>query len=337
MIQWWNRVEFLNPQWFWLLLIIPFLAAYYWWQGRQDNATVKISSLQGFESGTSWLARLRPLLYVLRLLAIALLIVAMARPQTTDTTTKVSTTEGIDIVLAIDVSASMLAKDLKPDRLEATKEVALDFIKGRPTDRIGVVVYAGESYTKTPITTDQSITVRAVEDIEYDNVLQNGTAIGMGLATAVNRLKESESESKVIILMTDGVNNSGFIDPKIASELAVEYGIKVYTIGIGTNGNAYSPVSIKADGSFRFALTPVEIDEQLMKEIASSTGGTYYRATNNKKLAQIYQEIDQLEKTEVEEFKFTDVQEKFRPLVLLALALLSMEMLLRYTLFRTAA
>jgi Ca-activated chloride channel family protein len=231
----------------------------------------------------------------------------------------------------------MLAQDLKPDRLEATKRVAREFIEGRTSDRIGVVVYAAESYTKTPITTDQNITLRAVDGIEYSNVLENGTAIGMGLATSVNRLKESTSDSKVIILMTDGVNNAGFIDPKIASELAVEFGIKVYTIGIGTNGNAPSPVAQNPNGTFRFAMAPVEIDEGLMKQIAADTGGKYYRATNNTKLKEIYEEIDQLEKTEIEEFKFYNVQEGFRILVLIALGLLGLEMLLRYTIFRTAA
>jgi len=338
MMQWWNKMEFVDPEFFWLLLLLPLIIGYYIWQGKKQNADVRISSLKGFEGSDSLLARFRPVLLVLRLLALALIIVGLARPQSTDVNTKTSTTEGIDIVLAVDVSASMLAQDLKPDRLEATKRVAEEFIKGRPSDRIGVVVYAAESYTKTPITTDQSITLRAVESIEYSSVLENGTAIGMGLATSVNRLKESTSDSKVIILMTDGVNNSGFIDPKIASELAVEFGIKVYTIGIGTNGNAPSPVGQNpVTGEFRFAMAPVEIDEALMKQIAADTGGKYYRATNNTKLKEIYEEIDQLEKTEIEEFKFYNVQEGFRILVLIALGLLGLEMLLRYTLFRTAA
>jgi Ca-activated chloride channel family protein len=337
MIEWWNKMEFVDPQMFWLLLLLPLIIGYYIWQGKKQNADVRISSLKGFEGSDSLLARLRPVLLVLRLLALAFIIVGLARPQSTDVNTKTSTTEGIDIVIAVDVSASMLAQDLKPDRLEATKRVAREFIEGRTSDRIGVVVYAAESYTKTPITTDQNITLRAVDGIEYSNVLENGTAIGMGLATAVNRLKESTSDSKVIILMTDGVNNAGFIDPKIASELAVEFGIKVYTIGIGTNGNAPSPVAQNPNGTFRFAMAPVEIDEGLMKQIAADTGGKYYRATNNTKLKEIYEEIDQLEKTEIEEFKFYNIQEMFRPLVLIALGLLGFEMLLRYTLFRTAA
>jgi Ca-activated chloride channel family protein len=337
MIEWWNKMEFVDPQMFWLLLLLPLIVGYYIWQGKKQNADVRISSLKGFEGSDSLLARFRPVLLVLRLLALALIIAGLARPQSTDVNTKTSTTEGIDIVIAVDVSASMLAQDLKPDRIEATKRVAREFIEGRTSDRIGVVVYAAESYTKTPITTDQNITLRAIDGIEYSNVLENGTAIGMGLATAVNRLKESTSDSKVIILMTDGVNNAGFIDPKIASELAVEFGIKVYTIGIGTNGNAPSPVAQNPNGTFRFAMAPVEIDEGLMKQIAADTGGKYYRATNNTKLKEIYEEIDQLEKTEIEEFKFYNVQEGFRILVLIALGLLGLEMLLRYTIFRTAA
>jgi len=337
MMNWFNSVEFLHPKMFWLLLVLPLAIAWYLWTYRRQQAQVQISSLKGFKAETSWLARLRPALFLLRLIALGLIITALARPQTTDVTTKTKKTEGIDIVLTVDVSASMLAKDLKPNRLKATKNVAADFIKGRPNDRIGVVVYAGESYTKTPITTDETISLRAINEIEFDGVLENGTAIGMGLATAVNRLKDSESLSKVIILMTDGVNNSGFIDPKIASELALEYEIKVYTIGIGTNGNAPSPVRPKIGGGFSYAMMPVEIDEPLLKQIATDTGGKYFRATNNNKLAAIYEEIDKLEKTEIEEFKFINTEEKYRILILLALGFIGLEMLLRYTVFRTIA
>lgn len=337
MITWWNNISFLNPNMFWLLLLLPVVIAWYIWTRKRNQAAVRISSLKGFEDTLSIWSRLRPLLFVLRLIAMALIITALARPQSIDVSTKTKTTKGIDIVLAIDVSASMLARDLKPDRLEATKKVAQDFVKGRPNDRIGVVVYAGESYTKTPITTDETISLRAINEIQFDGVLENGTAIGMGLATAVNRLKDSKALSKVIILMTDGVNNSGFLDPKIASELAVEYGIKVYTIGIGTNGNAPSPVQIIGKNRFRFAMMPVEIDEPLMKKIAADTGGKYYRANNNKKLKEIYAEIDQLEKTEVEEFKFVNKEEKYRILLLIALGLITFEKVLSYTLFRTIA
>jgi Ca-activated chloride channel family protein len=236
--------------------------------------------------------------------------------------------------MAIDVSASMLAKDLKPNRLEALKNVASEFIKGRPNDRIGLVEYAGESYTKTPITSDKAIVLRSLESIEYNTIIEGGTAIGMGLATAVNRLKDSKAKSKVIILLTDGVNNSGFIDPKIASELAVEYGIKAYTIGLGTNGMALSPVSM-LNGNFQYSRVQVEIDEELLQQIADDTGGKYFRATDNEKLAEIYGEINKLEKTDVEEFKFYNYQELYRPLVFLAGLLLLLEILLRVTVFRS--
>ncbi|MBT8259922.1 MAG: VWA domain-containing protein, partial [Bacteroidia bacterium] len=241
----------------------------------------------------------------------------------------------IDIIIAIDVSASMLAKDLKPNRLEALKNVAAEFINGRPNDRIGLVEYAGESYTKTPITSDKGIVLRSLKEIKYNNIIEGGTAIGMGLATAVNRIKDSEAKSKVIILLTDGVNNSGFIDPQTASELAVEYGVKTYTIGLGTNGMALSPIAMSRDGKFQYGRVQVEIDEDLLKEIANATGGKYFRATNNKKLKEIYKEIDKLEKTDVDEFKFYNYEEKFRPIVLLAGLFLLIELLLKFTIFRS--
>ena len=265
----------------------------------------------------------------------ALLITALARPRTVDVSTKTKTTRGIDIVMAIDVSASMLAKDLRPNRLEALKEVAAEFIKERPNDRIGLVEYAGESYTKTPITSDKAIVLRSLESIKYNTIIEGGTAIGMGLATSVNRLKDSKAKSKIIILLTDGVNNSGFIDPKIASELAVEYGIKTYTIGLGTNGMALTPMAILPNGNFQYGRAQVEIDEELLKEIAKVTGGNYFRATDNEKLAEIYDEINKLEKTEIEEFKYYNYEEKYRPLVLLAGMLLLLELLLRFTIFRS--
>ncbi len=330
-----DNFTFENPQFFWLLIILPIAIAWYFWKRDKQQAPLKISSIQGFKKHRSMLPYLRHGLFVLRLLALALLIVAMARPRTTDVSTKTTSTEGIDIVLAIDVSASMLARDLKPNRLEALKEVASEFIKGRPTDRIGLVQYAGESFTKTPITSDKAVVLSSLKDIDYSPVLVNGTAIGMGLATSVNRIKDSKALSKVIILLTDGVNNAGFIDPKIASELAVEYGIKVYTIGVGSNGMALSPIGILPNGNFQYGNQKVEIDEDLLKEIARTTGGKYFRATNNKKLEEIYEEIDSLEKTEVEEFKYYNYQENFRMLVLLAGFLLLMELFLRFTIFRS--
>jgi len=271
----------------------------------------------------------------LRLVALACIIVALARPRTVDVSTKTKKTRGIDIVMAIDVSASMLAKDLKPNRLEALKEVASEFIKGRPNDRIGIVEYAGEAYTKTPITSDKNIVLRSLNDIKYNTIIEGGTAIGMGLATAVNRLKDSKAKSKIIILLTDGVNNSGTINPKIASELAIEFGIKTYTIGLGSNGMALSPIALRPNGQFQYGRVQVEIDEVLLKEIAQVTGGKYFRATNNKKLEQIYDEINKLEKTEIEEFKYYNYQEKFRFFVYIAGLLLLLEFILRYTVFRS--
>ena len=328
-------IEFLNKEFFWLLLLLPLALLWYFFKNKQQTAELKISSLKGFKVTNSWLPKLKHLLFALRLLGLAFLIIALARPRTVDVSTKTKTTRGIDIVMAIDVSASMLAKDLKPNRLEALKKVASEFIKGRPNDRIGLVEYAGESYTKTPITSDKSIVLRSLRDIKYNNIIEGGTAIGMGLATSVNRLKDSKAKSKVIILLTDGVNNSGSINPKIASELAVEFGIKAYTIGIGTNGMALSPIGMKQNGQFQYGRVKVEIDETLLKEIAQVTGGKYFRATNNKKLVEIYDEINKLEKTEIEAFKFYNYEEKFRWFVWVAGILLLFELLMRITVFRS--
>lgn len=326
---------FEDPQFLWLLLLIPLALGWYIWKRHKQTAELRISSIKGFQAGPGFLGRLRPILIVLRLLVLALVVVALARPRSVDVSSRTSSTLGIDIVMAIDISASMLARDLEPNRLEATKEVAAEFVMNRPGDRIGLVVYAGEAFTKTPVTRDKSIVLNSLEDIEYNTILENGTAIGMGLATAVNRLKDSEAESKVIILLTDGMNNAGFIDPKIASELAVEFGIKTYTIGVGSNGTALSPVNILPNGNFQYARVPVEIDEALLKEIAETTGGRYFRATNKDKLEEIYEEIDELEKTEIEEFKYYNYEEQYRPLILLAGALLLFEILLRFTIFRS--
>ena len=328
-----ENISFANPQFFWLLLLLPVAMLWYFFKRREQTASLKMSSIKGFPKG-SILPKLKPALFVMRLLALAAIIVAMARPQTEDISTRTKTTKGIDIVMAIDVSSSMLAKDLKPYRLAALKKVAADFISERPNDRIGLVAYAGESYTKTPITSDKSIVLRALDEITYGQ-LNDGTAIGMGLATSVNRLKESKALSKVIILLTDGVNNSGFIEPQTAADLAVEFGIKTYTIGIGTNGNAMTPIAYNADGSFRYGMREVEIDESLLKSIAETTGGQYFRATDNEKLEAIYEEINKLEKTEVEEFKYYKYEERFRPWVYLAGVLLLLEWLARNTLFRS--
>lgn len=328
-------IEFANKELFWAFLVLPIAILWYVFKHKKQTAELSVSTIKGFQLTNSWLPKLKHLLFLLRLAAVALLITALARPQTVDVSTKTKTTRGIDIAMAIDVSASMLAKDLKPNRLEALKKVAAEFINGRPNDRIGLVEYAGESYTKTPITSDKSIVLRSLKEIEYNTIIEGGTAIGMGLATAVNRIKDSKAKSKVIILLTDGVNNSGFIDPNTASELAQEYGIKVYTIGLGTNGMALSPVAMGRDGKFQYGRVQVEIDEELLKDIAEITGGQYFRATNNKKLKEIYKEINKLEKTDVEEFKFYNYEEKYRPLILLAGLLLLLELVLRFTIFRS--
>ena len=327
-------IQFTHKTFFWLLIVIPVLILWYFYKHKKQTADLQISNLKGFEKKSTIWVLLKHFLFVLRIASICLIIIALARPQTVNVSSKTKTTRGIDIIMAIDVSASMLAKDLKPNRLEALKKVAGEFVNKRPNDRIGLVEYAGESYTRTPITSDKSIVLNSMKEIEYNTVITGGTAIGMGLATAVNRIKDSKAKSKIIILLTDGVNNSGFIEPKTASELAVEYGVKTYTIGLGSNRNALAPIAINPNGSFRFGLTKVEIDEKLLKEIANQTGGKYFRATDNKKLEEIYEEIDLLEKTEIEEFKYYNYEEKFKLLVLLALGLILIEFLLKNTLLR---
>ncbi len=330
-----ENFTFENPQWFWLFLLLPLAIAWYVWKRNKQTASIKMSSIQGFKIQQSLLPKMRHVLFAFRIIALALLITAMARPRTVDMSTHVKTTRGIDIIIALDVSASMLARDLEPNRLEAVKNVASDFIQHRPNDRIGLVVYAGESYTKTPLTSDKTLVLNSLHDLEYSGILQGGTAIGMGLATSVNNLKNSTAESKVAILLTDGMNNAGFIDPKIATELAVEFGIKVYTIGVGSNGMALSPVALLPNGQFQYGRTKVEMDEALMKEIAQSTGGKYFRATDNEKLKSIYKEINKLEKTKIEETKYYNYDEKFRSLVLLAGIFLLVEITFRLTLFRS--
>jgi Ca-activated chloride channel homolog len=330
-----EKVSFLNPEFFWLLLLIPVAIAWLFWKRKEQTATLKISSVKGFKNSKTLLVKLKPFLFVLRLLALCSLIIALARPRTVDVSSDTKTTKGVDIVMAIDLSSSMLAKDLKPNRMEALKEVATKFVENRPNDRIGIVVYAGEAYTKTPVTSDKAIVQEAIKDIKFDNVIQDGTAIGMGLSTAVNRLKDSKAKSKVIILLTDGVNNAGFIEPETASQIAKEFGIKVYTVGIGSNGMAQFPYAVAPNGDFIYKMMKVEIDEQLMKNIATNSGGKYFRATSNSKLESIYNEINKLETTEIEELKYYDFDEKFRPFVWIAGLLLLIEILLRNTIFKS--
>lgn len=328
-------IYFANPNYLWLLLVLPAALVWHFFTWKKKQPVLKMPSLSGFQGASSFWSKIVPFLYLIRLTAMALIVLAIARPQTVDVSTRTKTNKGIDIVMAIDVSSSMLAQDLKPDRLSALKRVAEAFVEDRMSDRIGLVLYAGESYTKTPITSDKSIVKGSLREITFQGLIEDGTAIGMGLATSVNRLKDSRAKSKIIILLTDGVNNSGFIDPKIATELAIEFGIKTYTIGLGSNGTALAPIGILPNGKFKYGMTKVEIDEALLKEIAQKTGGIYFRATDNKKLEEIYAEINKLEKTEIEEFKYYNYDEKYRILVLLALGLILIEWVGRNTLFKS--
>jgi len=333
----WNEtLEFTHPYWLGLLLLLPLL--YLWLKHIRGNDRPKMifsqaSALTGIKTYKNRLHRLVPWLL---LAATGLSIIALARPRTVGVSKHVSKTKGIDIILAVDVSASMLARDFKPNRLEALKKTAIEFVKHRPNDRIGLVLYAGEAFTKVPLTTDKNLLIRAINDIDFFKLfhqIDQGTAIGMGLATAVNRLKDSKAKSKVIILMTDGVNNTGAIDPETALELAKQFGIKVYTIGIGTNGVAPFPV-IYQNGQIRYENQPVEIDEQLLKKIARETGGKYYRATGNKELEKIYKEIDKLEKTVIHETRYYNYTELYRPVLGLALVLLLVVWLIRQVILR---
>ena len=330
-----DDIYFANPNYLWLLLILPVALAWHFFTWKKKQAVLKMPSLLWFQDVSSVWSKVYPFLFIMRLIAIGLIILAISRPQTVDISTRTKTNKGIDIVMAIDVSSSMLSQDLKPDRLTALKRVAETFVEDRVSDRIGLVVYAGESYTKTPITSDKSIVKSSLREISFQGLIEDGTAIGMGLATSVNRLKDSRAKSKIIILLTDGVNNSGFIDPKIATELAVEFGIKTYTIGLGSNGTALAPVGILPNGKFKYGLTKVEIDEELLKEIANETEGIYFRATDNKKLEEIYEVINKLEKTEIEEFKYYNYAEKYRTLVLMALSLIILEWIGKNTLFKS--
>jgi len=329
-----ENITFDNPEFLWLAVVLFVIILIDYKFKNVKNSSFSISSIKSLNT-KSFKVKLFPLLNVLRFTALFMLIVALARPQIIDVSIQTKKSRGIDIVIAVDVSSSMLAQDLKPNRLEALKEVAKEFVNDRINDRIGLVVYAGESYTKTPVTSDKSIIINSINEVIFDGVIEDGTAIGMGLATSVNRLKNSKAKSKVVILLTDGVNNSGFIDPNTSADLATSFGIKTYTIGLGSNGNARAPIALNPDGSFRYGLTKVEIDEKLLKEIASKTGGLYFRATDNKKLKEIYDEINKLEKTEVEEFKYSNAKEVYRFFVLAAVILILIEWILKTTFFKS--
>jgi Ca-activated chloride channel family protein len=327
-----KNIEFANPEYFYLLLVIPLLAVWFWFNQKKSHADLQFSSTSIFETHRKSLKNyLFYSLPVLRILAIAFLIIALARPQSSSSSQNVSI-EGIDMVMALDVSGSMLAQDLKPDRLEAAKKVASDFFDGRPDDRIGLVIFSGETFTQCPLTTDHSVIKNLFKDIK-SGMIEDGTAIGDGLATAVNRLKESEAISKVIILLTDGVNNAGSVDPLSAAEIAKLYGIRIYTIGVGTIGMA--PYPVQTPYGIQYQDVEVKIDEELLQKVTALTDGKYFRATSNEKLVAIYAEIDQLEKSKIDVTEFRRKTEEFFPLALIAFLLFSLEILLKKTVFRT--
>ncbi len=326
-----SDITFNNPQLLWLSLIVVPIIVWYIFKERTIHADMTFSSLSILKQikrrGNPWL---RHILFAMRMLAILLLIVALARPQHSNTWEEYSS-EGIDIVLAVDISSSMLARDFEPDRLEAAKEVAAKFVNARNHDRIGLVVFSGESFTQCPLTTDHAVVVNLINELK-SGMIEDGTAIGLGLANAVNRLKDSQAKSKVIILLTDGVNNRGSIAPQTAAELAKTFGIKVYTIGVGKYGNA--PYPVQTPFGIQMQQMPVEIDEPSLIAIAELTGGRYFRADDNNKLERIYEEIDKLEKDEIEVKHFSKKEELFFPFALAALLMLLTEALLRYSLLR---
>ncbi len=322
---------FLNPQYFFLLLLLLPMAGWYLWKQKDLNASMQISTIRGFMgSRKSRKTYLRHVPFGLRCLTVVFLVVALARPQSTNNLRNV-TTEGIDIMIALDISGSMQAMDFKPNRLEAAKDVAIDFISGRSTDKIGLVVFAAESFTQCPLTIDHAVLTNLFNDIQI-GMLRDGTAIGLGLATAVNRIKDSQAKSKVIILLTDGVNNQGEVAPITAAEIAKTFGIRVYTVGVGTQGMAPFPVNTVFGQQVQNM--EVKIDETMLQNIANMTGGQYFRATNKEKLRNIYQEIDEMEKTKIEVKEYSKRSEEFLPFALIALGLLLFELILRNTILR---
>lgn len=327
-----DHIDFARPELLYLLLIIPLMIAWYIYKYSRSQPTLQVSATEPFiRRGRSWRLWLIHLLFVFRLLAIALIIFAIARPQSSLRREDI-TVEGIDIVIAFDISGSMLAEDFKPNRIEAAKDLAIEFIQNRPNDRIGLVVFAGESYTQAPLTTDHPVLINLFRDVK-SGVIQDGTAIGDGLAIAVDRLRTSKAVSKVIILLTDGVNNMGSVDPLTAAEMARLFGIRVYSVGVGSIGTA--PFPIQTPFGKRHQMVEVKIDEDLLREISRLTDGKYFRATSNEKLKAVYEEIDQMEKTKIDVTEYKRRVDEFRPLALLALFFLLAEIALRYTVFRT--
>ena len=313
-----------------LLLLIPLIVGYVLSRKKAD-ASLQISDASVYvHAPKSYKNYLIHIPFILRMLALALLIMVLARPQTTNSWQN-SEMEGIDIMLAIDVSTSMLAEDLKPNRLEAAKQVAAEFINGRPNDNIGITLFAGESFTQCPLTVDHTVLLNLIKDVQC-GFIEDGTAIGMGIANAVSRLKESKAKSKVVITLTDGTNNSGDISPLTAAEIAKSFGIRVYTIGVGTNGMA--PYPYQVGGTVQYVNLPVEIDEKMLSEIASITQGNYFRATSNSKLEEVYQEIDKLEKTKLNVRQFSKRDEKYEWFALAALLCVLLEILLRNSILK---
>ena len=323
---------FANPTYLYLLLLLIPLIGWYIYKLSKSQASMQVSSSEVFQlpEARSWKIYLRHVPFLLRMVLIALLIVVLARPQSTNSWQN-SSTEGIDIMLAMDISSSMLAQDLKPNRLEAAKDVAASFINGRQNDNIGLVVFAAESFTQCPLTTDHTVLLNLFKDIQ-PGIIQDGTSIGLGLANAVSRIKDRQAKSKVIILLTDGVNNAGEIAPVTASEIAKTFGVRVYTIGVGTQGEA--PYPFQTAFGIQYQNVPVEIDEPTLKQIAATTGGQYFRATDNASLKAIYEEIDQMEKTKISVQEFSKKQEEYMQWALLVLLLLLVEVLLKNTLLR---
>jgi Ca-activated chloride channel family protein len=324
-------VTFAYPWMFYFLAVIPVMIFWYWKSGRKKETSITYSSLKIFEGmPVSWKERLRHVPIVLRCLAIALLIVALARPQSFSSGQNV-TTEGIDIVMALDISGSMISEDLKPNRVEAAKNVIERFIESRPNDRIGLVVFAREAFTQCPITIDHSVLINLLKKVG-PGMVPDGTAIGNGIADAVGRLKDSKAKSRVIILLTDGVNNAGEIDPMTAADIAKTYGIRVYAVGVGTEGQA--PYPVQTPFGIRYQMMPVEIDEGLLRNIAETTGGMYFRATDNSTLKNIYNKIDKLEKSKIEVTSYHNAAELFSDWLDAGLILILLELILSKIVFR---
>ncbi len=334
MFDFFNDITFANKELQWLFLTLPVVLAWYVFKNKTLSAEMTMSSLSGFEKiKPSFKQHLRHLLIVLRLIVLSFLILVLMRPQSRSSFKDVKT-EGIDIVIALDISSSMLAKDFKPNRLEAAEELAIKFIDSRPNDRIGLVIFSGESFTQCPLTSDHAVIKNLFSGIKL-GMLADGTAIGNGLATSVSRIKDSKAKSKVVILLTDGVNNQGSVAPITAAEIAKAYGIRVYTIGLGTTGKALSFAGIYPDGSYAYEYMDVVIDEKTMTQIADMTGGKYFRATDNDKLKEVYKEIDRLEKTIFEEKNYTNKSEHFLPFAIMAAILLIAEFLLKNTILKS--